>query len=254
MKKTRICSIAKSIYSQEYTVKKFNMPRNVEIKAKVDDLEAVKARALELCGDGLKEKIVMSDTFFKTPNGRLKLRTSDQLKDGAPAELIFYDRSDEEGPKLSDYALASSHVPQDLSKVLDMALGIRGYLAKTRWLYIVGQTRVHCDRVDNLGDFMELEVMLTDDQTVEDGQAIADDLMSKLGVKKSNLLKGAYMDLLENNKDKPKSQNGQNNQLHNKFFWSGSWWKIELFIFENTEKKSFETENHNWIKITLFQV
>lgn len=218
MKKTRICSIAKSIYSQEYTVKKFNMPRNVEIKAKVDDLEAVKARALELCGDGLKEKIVMSDTFFKTPNGRLKLRTSDKLKDGAPAELIFYDRSDEEGPKLSDYALASSHVPQDLSKVLDMALGIRGYLAKTRWLYIVGQTRVHCDRVDNLGDFMELEVMLTDDQTVEDGQAIADDLMSKLGVKKSNLLKGAYMDLLENNKDKPKSQNGQNNQLHNKFF------------------------------------
>ena len=175
------------------------MPRNVEIKARVEDLEAVKAKAQELC-DGLSEKIVMSDTFFKLSNGRLKLRTSDKLKNGAPAELIFYDRSDKEGPKLSDYAIASSHVPDDLSKLLDKALGIRGKVSKTRWLYMVGQTRVHCDRVDDLGDFMELEVVLTDDQTLEEGQAIADDLMIKLGVDKSNLLKGAYMDMLENNK------------------------------------------------------
>ncbi len=38
---------------------------------------------------------------------------------------------------------------------------------KTRWLYIVGQTRVHCDRVEGLGDFAELEVCLTDDQVIK---------------------------------------------------------------------------------------
>ena len=65
---------------------------------------------------------------------------------------------------------------------------------------MVGQTRVHCDRVEGLGDFMELEVVLNDDQTPEEGEAIAHDLMEKLGVQKSNLLKGAYMDMLENNK------------------------------------------------------
>jgi adenylate cyclase class IV len=62
---------------------------------------------------------------------------------------------------------------------------------------MVGQTRVHCDQVSGLGDFAELEVCLTDDQTTEDGVAIAHDLMKKLGIDKSNLIPGAYMDLIE---------------------------------------------------------
>ena len=68
---------------------------------------------------------------------------------------------------------------------------------KTRWLYMVGQTRVHCDTVEGLGDFMELEVVLEDDQSVEDGQKIADDLMSQLGIDQTKLIKCAYMDLLD---------------------------------------------------------
>lgn len=70
-------------------------------------------------------------------------------------------------------------------------------MRKTRWLYLVGQTRVHCDRVEKLGDFAELEVVLEDHQTSEDGEAIAHDLMMKLGIDKANLIPGAYMDLLE---------------------------------------------------------
>ena len=61
----------------------------------------------------------------------------------------------------------------------------------------MGQTRVHCDQVEGLGDFMELEVVLDDNQTTEDGQAIAEDLMVKLGIDSSKLIAGAYMDLLE---------------------------------------------------------
>ena len=57
------------------------------------------------------------------PSGRLKLR---HLEDGDAAQLIFYARDDKDGPKLSDYHIATSDVPNDLSTVLGKALGIRG--------------------------------------------------------------------------------------------------------------------------------
>lgn len=37
---------------------------------------------------------------------------------------------------------------------------VKGVVKKRRLLYLVGQTRVHCDEVDGLGRFMELEVCL----------------------------------------------------------------------------------------------
>ena len=64
---------------------------------------------------------------------------------------------------------------------------------------MVGQTRVHCDSVEGLGDFAELEVVLRDDQTVEEGDKIAKELMSSLGIDDpSKLISGAYMDLILN--------------------------------------------------------
>jgi adenylate cyclase class IV len=68
---------------------------------------------------------------------------------------------------------------------------------KTRYLYLVGQTRVHLDDVDGLGQFMELEVVMRPGQPDSEGQAIASDLMAKLGVEQADLLEGAYMDLIE---------------------------------------------------------
>lgn len=59
---------------------------------------------------------------------------------------------------------------------------------------MVGQTRVHLDDVQGLGHFMELEVVLRPDQTLEQGQSIADDLLVKLGISSDDLITGSYMD------------------------------------------------------------
>lgn len=61
---------------------------------------------------------------------------------------------------------------------------------------MVGQTRIHIDSVQGLGDFMELEVVLRPDQTLEEGRKIADNIKTKLDVKDENLIECAYMDLL----------------------------------------------------------
>jgi predicted adenylyl cyclase CyaB len=111
--------------------------------------------------------------------------------------LIYYERPDQDGPKRSDYTLAETHDPASLKTTLSQALGVRGVVKKTRYLYWVGQTRVHLDAVDGLGNFIELEVVLRDGQSDAEGQAVAEDLMVKLGVDQTALLEGAYMDLIE---------------------------------------------------------
>ncbi len=168
------------------------MPANIEIKARVRNFADICQRAEALSG-AVGEVIPQVDTFFRVDKGRLKLR---DLGAGR-AQLIFYQRPDRDGPKRSDYHIAAIADPENLIRVLSMAYGIRGVVKKTRYLYLVGQTRVHVDNVEGLGHFMELEVVLRDGQADAEGQAIAEDLMQKLGVQKSDLLEGAYMDLIE---------------------------------------------------------
>jgi predicted adenylyl cyclase CyaB len=168
------------------------MPANIEIKARVRDFAALQSRA-EALSDTPVQIIPQEDTFFNVPKGRLKLR---QLGP-EHGQLVYYKRPDQDGPKRSDYLLAATAEPAALKTALTAALGVRGVVRKTRLLYLAGQTRIHLDDVEGLGQFMELEVVLTADQSDAEGQAIAEDLMRKLGVQDSDLLEGAYMDLLE---------------------------------------------------------
>lgn len=175
------------------------MPSNIEIKARAQKFAEVKAR-VEHLSDTPVEVIPQEDIFFNTPQGRLKLR----ILPGEKAQLIYYSRPDREGPKRSDYHIYHSSEPENLKRVLEPAYGIRGIVRKTRYLYLVGQTRVHLDDVEGLGQFMELEVVLGEGQSDAEGQAIAQGLMAELGVESGDLLEGAYMDLLESGKNPAK--------------------------------------------------
>jgi predicted adenylyl cyclase CyaB len=168
------------------------LPSNIEIKARTRNFDEVRRRA-EALSDTSGEVIPQEDTFFNTPRGRLKLRILSEDK----GQLIYYTRPDQEGPKRSDYHIAGTSDPANLKHILELAYGIRGVVRKTRHLYLVGQTRVHLDDVEGLGQFMELEVVMQEGQSDAEGQAIAESLMASLGVERSDLLVGAYMDLLE---------------------------------------------------------
>ena len=170
------------------------MPANIEIKARVRDPASLGQRA-EGLSDTPVEIIPQEDTFFNTPRGRLKLR---QLSPGR-GQLVYYERGDTAGPKRSNYLIVETSDPSALKAALTAALGVRGVVRKRRSLYLVGQTRIHLDEVEGLGQFMELEVVLRPEQSDAEGQAIAADLMAKLGVAQADLLEGAYMDLLEKN-------------------------------------------------------
>ena len=168
------------------------MPANIEIKARVRDMAGLRARA-EALSDTPVQVIPQEDTFFHTPKGRLKLRRLQPDQ----AQLVYYERPDQDGPKRSNYQIYETGNPEGLLAALSLALGVRGVVRKTRYLYLAGQTRIHLDDVEGLGQFMELEVVLRDGQTDAEGKAIAEELMTRLGVREEDLLEGAYMDLLE---------------------------------------------------------
>lgn len=167
------------------------MNRNVEIKAKVTDLAAVRQRVEKLADEG-PAVLEQEDTFFICPQGRLKLR---RFGPGIEAELIYYERPDSTQPKESRYLIHRTSDPDGLRQVLAAALGVRGTVRKQRTLYLVGPTRIHLDKVDDLGEFIELEVVLKPGESVCEGVSVAHDLMDKLGIDRADLLTGAYIDL-----------------------------------------------------------
>lgn len=168
------------------------MPRNVEIKARLTDIAAATRIARTLADHG-PEVIAQEDVFFPCETGRLKLRILSPDR----AELIYYQRPDQEGPKTSTYQITPTTDPAGLRAALTAAYGERAVVRKSRTLFLVGRTRVHLDRVDRLGDFLELEVVLAEDDSLADGETEARALMAQLGIDSTDLVSAAYVDLLE---------------------------------------------------------
>ncbi len=171
------------------------MPHNVEIKARVENPRSFLAIAVVLA-DKPQELIFQKDTFFNVPKGRLKLR---DFGDGT-GELIRYHRPDRPGPKISDYAISPTDDPVGLAGILEQSLSVIGVVSKKRTLLLCGRTRIHLDEVENLGWYMELEVVLTQGEDPAAGEKETCRLMQKLGIGQDDLVEGAYLDLLKNQK------------------------------------------------------
>jgi predicted adenylyl cyclase CyaB len=173
-----------------------DMAKNIEIKVKVDDLEKLRIRVQRIC-EGVGEEITQEDIFFNNSLGRFKLRIL------APdmGQLIFYQRLDLAGPKLSNYLIYDTADPEGLKQVISQASGVRGTVRKRRWLYWFGSTRIHLDLVEGLGAFMELEVVLQPGESREVGMAAAAELMDLLAIDPDDLIEGAYIDLLEDKQE-----------------------------------------------------
>jgi len=168
------------------------MARNVEVKARAADLAAIRRR-LESLGGVPSGDLTQIDTFFDVSGRRLKLR---EFGDGT-GELISYTRDDQRGPKVSNYLVAKVSAPDDLRAVCTHALGVRGVVRKRRTLFLLGQIRIHLDQVEGLGTFVELEVVLFDDQSEADGKCLALGLLDKLAIPDADLVPRAYLDLLQ---------------------------------------------------------
>jgi len=167
------------------------MAKNIEIKAAVADLAALEHKVRAIATQG-PELIAQDDCFFPCPHGRLKLR----IFAANAGELIFYQRPNQAGPKTSFYLRTPTQDPASLLATLSQAYGLSGRVIKQRTLYMVGRTRVHLDQVAGLGSFMELEVVLAENEAEQAGIEEAQHLLATLGIAELDLIEDAYIDLL----------------------------------------------------------
>ena len=94
------------------------------------------------------------DTYFKVPNGRLKLREGT-----IENALIFYKRENTSGMKQSD-VLLYQHKPDPVLKLmLTKSLGIKVVVDKIRKIYFIDNVKIHFDEIADLGSFVEVEAI-----------------------------------------------------------------------------------------------
>jgi len=167
------------------------MPRrNIELKARDPDPERSLQVALEV--GALDEGwLQQTDTYFRAPQGRLKLR-----EEGPVAQLISYERANETVARESRYRLVDVSDPAGLKDALSDALGVLVVVEKSRHLLLWQGVRIHLDVVRGLGSFIEIEAVAdpTSDLSIESRRA--SELQDALAITPERLVAFSYSDEL----------------------------------------------------------
>ena len=137
--------------------------------------------------------LTQRDTYFVVPRGWLKLRE----EAGAEAHLIAYERPDLAGKRESRYRIVAVPDPEEMREALASVLGVRIVVAKERRLFLREGVRIHLDRVDDLGDFIEFEGVAEGEEDLGRFEALLADLRMAFAIKDADLLAASYSDLLE---------------------------------------------------------
>lgn len=167
------------------------MPDNLEIKVRAPNLSKVERIARNIGRRVFSG--VQVDTYFRVPKGRLKLRETPE-----GSELIWYRRPNKRAARWSSYSIIEVHDPEKVKSLFEELLGVKRVVKKHRKVYIYGDARIHLDRVDGLGNFVEIEVVRRGSR--EGAQAQMKSLCQTLGLNGLEAIDRSYSDL----KSRPK--------------------------------------------------
>ena len=164
---------------------------NVEIKALCNDPSRIRERLRDKNAVFIGEDHQV-DTYFRIPEGRLKLREGN-----IENALIHYFRTDQTGPKRSEVLLYRAQPGSALKKILETALGILVVVDKRRFIYFIENVKFHVDEVEGLGSFVEIEAIDRDGTIGEERlQEQCRFFMEYLNIQAEDLIDSSYSDLI----------------------------------------------------------
>jgi predicted adenylyl cyclase CyaB len=164
--------------------------RNLEAKFPLDDSRKARDRAVVI---GYRQRSVLRqrDTFFRSASGKLKLREEDDR-----AMLIYYGRRTADALQLSTYEIVEIVDPEKTRAMLAAALGVIAEVRKERTLLMRANVRLHLDRVEELGEFGEIEAVIPEGSDPECSRAAVDELLAALQISRETLIDVSYFELV----------------------------------------------------------
>jgi len=164
---------------------------NIEIKAKCANTQAIREylQAQKARFVGVDEQ---TDTYFNTINGRLKLREGN-----IENNLIYYERSNQPGPKSSQFQLVKVDDAKGLKEALKNSLGVKMIVKKQREIYYIENVKFHIDEIRGLGNFIEIEAgNVLAHKSKQELQQQCEYYLKEFGIKVEDLIDASYSDLL----------------------------------------------------------
>ena len=159
--------------------------KNLEIKVQVNTFDLIRDK-LAFAKD--KGFLIQKDTYYFFGNTKLKSR-----EESGKTELIFYIRPKINGSRESRYIRFG--IPNFLKKILSFIFGEKIIVNKER-LLLYKHTRIHLDKVNELGKFIELETVFNTKVTPNIFIAEHNEVKKLLGLEMFRVVSGSYSDLL----------------------------------------------------------
>lgn len=164
---------------------------NVEIKARCNAASFIRKYLLDNNADfkGVDEQ---TDTYFNVQHGRLKLREGN-----IENNLIFYERTNQAGPKNSHFNLVKVEDAKGLKEALQKSIGIKVIVQKRREIYYIANVKFHIDEVPGLGSFVEIEAgNILADLSQQQLNEQCNFYLQEFGINEEDLIEVSYSDML----------------------------------------------------------
>lgn len=177
----------------------------VELKVSVNDREQLNDKLLKLGfvkGDRVKE----TDTYFdnqvnqiKDSDSALRIRSRENLTTNLSEHFMTY-----KGPKMDGVSMTRKEVEMQIDdekvgKDIVVSLGyVKMYpVVKIRHYYSQNQITACLDQVEGLGDFLELEIIVSQEDEKQEALDMLVSLLRELGYSSKETIRKSYLSMLQ---------------------------------------------------------
>lgn len=186
-----------------------NSPIEIEVKLPVKDFDVLYQRLLQI-GFSFLKKYEQTDSYFNSKDYDLKRKDKAlrirRIVDPETGEM--WAQLNCKGPKLDHISMSRKELelPIENPDVMEEVLAEIGFLPvscrvkKTRYDFSRGRITASLDRVEELGDFLELEILESGEEKREDGLKEIADVLADIGYRIEDTVRTSYLSMLQKNK------------------------------------------------------